>query len=719
MTISFNGNSPTSVLFNGNTVNTVIFDGNVVWTSMAQPVITTWPVASAIVYGSALSASTLSGQVHTTPGTFSWSEPTTKPLSGTQTYQVTFIPTNEALYGRVYKSISVVVSKKALTVTPVSGKFKLYGAGEPSFVATTYYTVSGFVNSDNISIMTGVLSRTVGFDVGNYAFAIGSVACNNNNYTVALSTPPVYFEIRRATMTLTLSNISVAAGGAQKDITLGGYLGDGDITWICSGNASIVSGDFISRTITGNTIGTSAITVNVAQGTNYEAASVGATATVTPVAFPNTLSVSVNPTTIRNGSSGTISASSTAGNGAMHYWISSGSGFTVSGNQVTANVSTGTAVLKGHQEQGTVYGISNDSAGVSLTAAAALLGQTIALSITPPYTAFSNYPFTVTVSGAKTTTVWSITGASNVTGTGVSRTITPGASGTSITIEVYAQETGTYAKSNTKQINAPVAARTDVSSLIELEGLNAIYDGNPHAVTGTDYTHSIVCSIYYNGIAPTVYASASPPTAAGYYTVTATVPTRPEYYGSKSGMLTIQANGSIELGYVSSNPGYYSYATFATAVTVSIAVNSAGGGGCSYNGTNGTEGASIWVNAQSVFGSTNLPGGSLACSGGKGATTGANGANGALTAGSAWNVTDSDIAYAWGDGFRKGGDGWWCNATIEVPAGGALWWGHNTAGAVVAGDGSVYSGGGGLKGNGGGSPIPTDGGGIAMWISWG
>jgi len=75
----------------------------------ATPTITAAPMASAITYGQALSASTLSGGSANVPGTFAWENTSMVPLE-TASYPVTFTPTDAANYSTGATNVIVTVN---------------------------------------------------------------------------------------------------------------------------------------------------------------------------------------------------------------------------------------------------------------------------------------------------------------------------------------------------------------------------------------------------------------------------------------------------------------------------------------------------------------------------------------------------------------------------------------------------------------------------------
>ena len=78
--------------------------------SKATPGITTWPTASAITQGQALTNSSVSGGSASVPGGFAWELPATVPPVGTNAESVVFTPTDTTNYLSVTGSVSVVVN---------------------------------------------------------------------------------------------------------------------------------------------------------------------------------------------------------------------------------------------------------------------------------------------------------------------------------------------------------------------------------------------------------------------------------------------------------------------------------------------------------------------------------------------------------------------------------------------------------------------------------
>jgi len=80
--------------------------------------VSVWPTTSgSIVYGAALSTSTLNGGTATTPGTFAWTNPGYIPKVGGLAQSVTFTPTSSADYTAVVGSASITVTQATPTIS--------------------------------------------------------------------------------------------------------------------------------------------------------------------------------------------------------------------------------------------------------------------------------------------------------------------------------------------------------------------------------------------------------------------------------------------------------------------------------------------------------------------------------------------------------------------------------------------------------------------------
>jgi hypothetical protein len=148
--------------------------------NQATPTITTWPTASAITYGAALSTSTLTGGTASVAGIFTWTAPSTVPAVGTDSESVTFTPTDATDYLSVIGTVPVIVNP----VTPQITNFTIAGgpyATEDEFSNTflqDVFTCPSCAIGDTISMTTetipaisGTLTVTLGATGPTYAFS--------------------------------------------------------------------------------------------------------------------------------------------------------------------------------------------------------------------------------------------------------------------------------------------------------------------------------------------------------------------------------------------------------------------------------------------------------------------------------------------------------------------------------------------------------------------
>jgi hypothetical protein len=99
--------------------------------------VSTWPTASAITRGQALSASILTNGK--APGTFAWTTPSTVPAVGTDSESVTFTPTDAINYTTVTGSVQVVVNPAVPQITALTPR---YVVADTMSIALTSYTIT-------------------------------------------------------------------------------------------------------------------------------------------------------------------------------------------------------------------------------------------------------------------------------------------------------------------------------------------------------------------------------------------------------------------------------------------------------------------------------------------------------------------------------------------------------------------------------------------------
>ena len=87
--------------------------------SKDTPAITTAPTATDIVYAQTLASSILSGGTGSVTGSFAFTAPSTAPIVGTTSQDVTFTPADTSHYNTATTSVSVTVSKATATITTI------------------------------------------------------------------------------------------------------------------------------------------------------------------------------------------------------------------------------------------------------------------------------------------------------------------------------------------------------------------------------------------------------------------------------------------------------------------------------------------------------------------------------------------------------------------------------------------------------------------------
>ena len=181
----------------------------------ATPVVT-WPTASAITYGQALSKSSFTGGSANTAGVFTWTSPTAVPAAGTPSESVTFTPTSSTEYSTVTHAITVTVNQVAPTVSswptasaitygqPLSASILSGGSTAGHFAWTNPAFVAG-AGSDSESVTFTPTNST------DYTTATKNVSVTVNQATPTISVLPVAGGI---TVGQTLNSSALTGGTA-------------------------------------------------------------------------------------------------------------------------------------------------------------------------------------------------------------------------------------------------------------------------------------------------------------------------------------------------------------------------------------------------------------------------------------------------------------------------------------------------------------------------
>lgn len=239
--------------------NTVADSINVT-VAKADPIITTWPAASAITYGQTLAVSTLTGGTASVAGSFAFTTPGTAPNAGTVAHDATFTPTDTANYNPVNGSVSVLVNAAILTVM-ADDQTKTYGAANPPLT----FSYSGFVSGETAGSLTtqptAGTTATIDSPAGTYPITVsGGVSSNYQfNYvagTLTITAPTITVTAFTMPETATILEVPVITFTATDAAGVAGYLitetatvpSAGDAGWTPTAPTSFIFGGYGSRT---------------------------------------------------------------------------------------------------------------------------------------------------------------------------------------------------------------------------------------------------------------------------------------------------------------------------------------------------------------------------------------------------------------------------------------------------------------------------------------
>jgi hypothetical protein len=361
------------------------YSGQIRVTYKFTPQITAWPTASAITYGQALSASTLSGGSASVPGTFAFTTSSTYPTeAGTYSASVTFTPSDTTYYASVSGSVNVTVDKKALTTQgTLSGGSKVYDgtttatpsgsaqlqAAEPlesgSIADGRPYTgddvsLSGTAsyafNSKGVASATAITSSGLslsGAQANHYTLTAPTLSANITKKPLQVTGLAAHDKFcdgtTAATLTGTASLLTMEGPGFGTGDDFKPYTGDTiSLTWsdgsaFTGSFASAAVGDPYAVTVTGNTLtGTQAGNYKLAE--DNEQPGLAASILTTTVSSGMTQITAAAP----SGSNPNITVSSggtlVANNGISSGSINGNGTITVSG-KLTGTGTVGTVVV--------------------------------------------------------------------------------------------------------------------------------------------------------------------------------------------------------------------------------------------------------------------------------------------------------------------------------------------------------------------------------------
>ncbi|MGJ1422212.1 BspA family leucine-rich repeat surface protein, partial [Sphingobacterium spiritivorum] len=143
-----------------------------------------------------------------------------------------------ANYDIVYTAADLTISKATLNIV-ADAKSKVYGTADPALT----YTVTGFANGDDQSILTGALTRMAGENIGTYAIEQGTLA-TSANYDIVYTAADL--TISKATLNIVADAKSKVYGTADPALTytVTGFA-NGDDQSILTGALTRVAGEAV------------------------------------------------------------------------------------------------------------------------------------------------------------------------------------------------------------------------------------------------------------------------------------------------------------------------------------------------------------------------------------------------------------------------------------------------------------------------------------------
>ncbi len=183
--------------------------------------ITTAPTAATIVYGQSLSESELTGGEASVEGSFAWENPDTKPVAGTQSYNVVFTPEQSGIYATSTKLVSLRVEKATPVVTtwPTATDITIAQSLNDSELKGGEANVEGeftWKNGAENRLHQGTYERTVVFTPAdaNYNSVEGTVSVTVINVLARIEEYPVAVA-ENAVYGIKLSEVTLQGGSAS------------------------------------------------------------------------------------------------------------------------------------------------------------------------------------------------------------------------------------------------------------------------------------------------------------------------------------------------------------------------------------------------------------------------------------------------------------------------------------------------------------------------
>ncbi len=446
-------------------------------------------------------------------------------------------------------SVNITVSALALTVTNLLALDKVYDGTTNTTLDATNAGLAGVLNGDDVTLVTSnavayFADKNVGTNkpVTVTGLALGGAAAAN--YTLVDPTN-VTADISAAGLTVAgvtaASKVYDGTTNAQLNgtATLNGEVSGDDVSLVTDGMSAAFAGPNVGTsipvtvsgyTITGADAGNYTLTQPTGLTADITAAPLTITATANTKIYDGTTSAAAIPTT-----SGLQSSDTVTGLAETYDTPNAGTGKTLSVSAFTVN----------DGNNGNNYTVSTVSSTAGVIAQAS--GSVSLGSL--------NQTYNGSAEAATATTIPS----------GLAVSFTYNGSATVPTSAGSYTVVGTINDPNYQGSATGTLVIAQASGSITLGSLNQTYSDSAEAATATTVPSGLAVSFTYNG-------SATVPTAAGTYTVVATI-NDPNYQGSATGTLVIsKGSASITLGNLSQTYTGSAEAAMATTTPSGLAV---------------------------------------------------------------------------------------------------------------------------------------------------
>ena len=184
----------------------------------ATPTVKTNPTVSAMTYGNALSAYTLSGGAASVAGTFAWTSSSTKPTVATKVASVTFKPTDTLHYRSITFNINISVSKLKLTIPTTSNCVYNDFTQDQSVLLKNYNSAYETLGGTTSAMNAGTYTITFTLkDTANTCWSDNTIAVKSATWTISKANPTISKNPTVSTMTYgnALSAYTLSGGTAS------------------------------------------------------------------------------------------------------------------------------------------------------------------------------------------------------------------------------------------------------------------------------------------------------------------------------------------------------------------------------------------------------------------------------------------------------------------------------------------------------------------------